>query len=44
MGFANFLEVTGIAMRASVIAYTTPVAIVFAAIIALINVPKRKGG
>ena len=43
MGFANLFEVTGIAVRATVVAPATPIAVVLAAVKALIDVAKSKG-
>jgi hypothetical protein len=44
MGFPHFFEVTGIAVRTTVIASATPIAVMLAAVKALIDVTKRKGG
>ena len=41
MSFPNFLKVTGIAVRTSVIAPTAPIAVMLPAIEALIDIAKR---
>ena len=44
LGFANFLEVVRIAMRATVVACAAPVTIMLPAVMALVDVAKCKGG